>query len=51
MGTTIHGYEVSDVVYLDPNALPELVVITKEQAERIAATLPTKDIVVTEVRK
>ena len=42
-----HGLTVGDVVHLDPRALPKLLIISKEEADAIAAAGPCSEFVVT----
>ena len=45
------GYlTAGDIVHLDPYALPNLKIITKEEADKIAKASPSRQFVVTEIK-
>lgn len=43
----IKGVRVGDVVHLDPFAIPQLKIIIKEEADKIANSFPAHEFIVT----
>lgn len=41
---------VGDIIHLDPRELPKLKIITKEEADEIAANSPSRQFVITEIK-
>jgi len=47
----VEGLRVGDVIHLDPFALPQLKIITKEEADEIANSYPQHEFIITEPEK
>ena len=45
------GLKAGDVIHLDPNSFPDLKIITKEEADKIANASPARQFVITEIKK
>lgn len=49
-GAKIGNLIAGDIIYLDPNALPDLKIITKEEADKIAKSKPSRQFIITEIK-
>lgn len=45
------GLKTGDIIYLDPDALPNLKIITKEEADKIADASPKRQFIITSTGK
>lgn len=49
-GIDINDLKLGDVLYIDPRRLPEIVIISKEDAEKIANESPKRQFIITEIK-
>lgn len=45
------GLIAGDIIHLDPDALPDLKIITKEEADRVAEIYPKRQFIITANKK